>query len=309
MSQAMEAMIRLGRGRAGKVATLALAGVAAAAIAPAVASADPPRIQTPPHIEGTAQVGQTLRAEGAQYSGASSVVWRWWRCTGPQPDSDDCDTIDGADRTSYKLVDADRNKTIRVLLFVSNRDGWRYAVSGATSRVTSAPPPPTPTPSPTPNPSPTPTPSPAPQPLTPSTPSTPSTPGTVPDTGGVLPETITRPARMMTPAPLVRIRGRMTSNGVRITLLTVRAPKGARIALTCKGSSCPAKKWGKIASLARVVKFERRLRAGTRLTIAITKAGRIGKFTTIKIRRGKAPKRTDRCIYPGARKPVACPGS
>ena len=114
---------------------------------------------------------------------------------------------------------------------------------------------------------------------------------------------------MMSPSALVRIRGVMTRNGVRITLLTVRAPKGARITLRCRGRSCPAKRWANTAAVVRVLRFERRLRAGTRLTVTVTKAGRIGKHTLIVIRKNKAPKRSDRCLYPGARKPVACPAS
>lgn len=113
----------------------------------------------------------------------------------------------------------------------------------------------------------------------------------------------------MDPRPLVRIRGRMTSSGARITLLTVSAPEGARITVLCVGKSCPVERWARTAGLTRVTRFQRRLRAGTRLTIFVTKAGRIGKHTTILIRRRKEPKRVDRCVFPGARKPVACPGT
>ena len=49
--------------------------------------------------------------------------------------------------------------------------------------------------------------------------------------------------------------------------------------------------------------------AGTRLVIGVTKPGRIGKRTTIVIRRGKAPRRIDRCLMPRARKAVRCPGA
>jgi hypothetical protein len=112
---------------------------------------------------------------------------------------------------------------------------------------------------------------------------------------------------MMSPAPIVRIRGRLTRTGARLTLLTVRAPSGARIALRCAGRSCPAQRWARTAALIRVRRFEAALRAGTRLVIVVTKPGRIGKHTTIVIRLGKAPKRFDRCQFPGRRKPVACP--
>ena len=49
--------------------------------------------------------------------------------------------------------------------------------------------------------------------------------------------------------------------------------------------------------------------AGTRLVIGVTEPGRIGKRTTIVIRRGKAPRRIDHCLMPGARKAVRCRGA
>jgi hypothetical protein len=57
----------------------------------------------------------------------------------------------------------------------------------------------------------------------------------------------------------------------------------------------------------RLRRFERALRAGTRLEIVVTKRGYIGKWTTIVIRRGAPPRRSDRCVYPGARRAAACP--
>ena len=41
----------------------------------------------------------------------------------------------------------------------------------------------------------------------------------------------------------------LTRTGARITLLTVRAPKGARITLRCRGTSCPAKRWANTAGV------------------------------------------------------------
>ena len=114
---------------------------------------------------------------------------------------------------------------------------------------------------------------------------------------------------MMDPAPIVRIRGYLTGSGARITLLTVRAPHGARIVVRCLGRGCPARRWAGIASVRRVVRFQRAFPAGTRLVISVTKPGRIGKHTTIVIRRGAAPTRRDRCLMPGARKPVRCPAA
>ena len=66
----------------------------------------------------------------------------------------------------------------------------------------------------------------------------------------------------MSPRPVVRIRGWVTPRGVRVTALTVRAPSGARIAVRCRGASCPRARWAHAASLVRLIPFQRRLRAG-----------------------------------------------
>jgi len=49
------------------------------------------------------------------------------------------------------------------------------------------------------------------------------------------------------------------------------------------------------------------LPAGVKLTITISKPGYISKVTTIQIRKGKAPLRTDQCQQPGAKKLIRCP--
>jgi hypothetical protein len=41
--------------------------------------------------------------------------------------------------------------------------------------------------------------------------------------------------------------------------------------------------------------------------ISVTRPGFIGKHTLIRIRRGKPPVRVDRCLYPGTKRPTACP--
>ena len=61
--------------------------------------------------------------------------------------------------------------------------------------------------------------------------------------------------------------------------------------------------------VTRLWSYEGMLRAGARLVIRVTRPGYIGKHTTIRIRRGKTPARTDRCLFPGATAPTACPGA
>ena len=112
---------------------------------------------------------------------------------------------------------------------------------------------------------------------------------------------------MMRPRPVIRIRGFATPRGARITLLSVRAPRGVRIRARCRGRGCPSRRAASAAGLTRLRRFERFLPAGVRLRITVTRSGYIGKVTTIRIRRGAAPVRTDRCLYPN-RKAVRCRG-
>jgi hypothetical protein len=115
--------------------------------------------------------------------------------------------------------------------------------------------------------------------------------------------------RMIKPFPTVRIRGHLTRTGANIKLLTVKAPKGVRITLTCKGRGCPLREVAQATALWHIPQFERNLRAGTRLTITITKPGHVTKVTTITIRRHKAPARTDLCRLPDATRLTRCPRS
>ena len=113
---------------------------------------------------------------------------------------------------------------------------------------------------------------------------------------------------MLAPFPVVRIEGLLASNGSIVTRFSIDGPKGARIVISCRGRSCPAARIATNAPVARLKRFERRLRAGTRLQVVITQPGRIGKWTRITIRANRAPKRVDRCIAPGRKRPEPCPG-
>ena len=285
-------MTRSHHRKPGRRGAVVLGMLLALALVPATADARPPRITQDPVIAGDAQVGATLEAQGARWTGGGTPSWQWVRCDDLDADEGfgSCSSIPGATEITYTVTDADLDKYLRVLLVVRNRDGSAWALSLATAAVSPEPPP---EPSPSPTPPPPPPPSPAP----------PAPPPAV----QVLDEQAASP-RMMSPAPVVRIRGRLTRSGARITLLTVRAPRGARITVRCIGRRCPARRWARTASLTRVRRFQSAFPGGPRLVISVTKPRRIGKHTTIVIRRGKPPTRLDRCLMPGARKPVECPG-
>jgi PKD repeat protein len=118
--------------------------------------------------------------------------------------------------------------------------------------------------------------------------------------------------RLLNPFPLVRIAGRIGRSGTRFRVLSVSAPAGATVTVRCKGRGCPFKASSRSATASRQVrirKLERRLlRAGATIKIFVTKPGSIGKYTSIRIRGGKPPRRSDRCLMPDSNtKPVKCP--
>jgi hypothetical protein len=119
---------------------------------------------------------------------------------------------------------------------------------------------------------------------------------------------------LMQPFPVVRIASTDTASGIRLILLRVQAPAGARIVVECKGHSCPAKSESRLAAAGKIGvapvefrRFERSLRAGVLLQIRVYKAGEIGKFTSFEVRRRRLPLRVDTCVGPDGLKPIACP--
>jgi hypothetical protein len=274
-----------------------------AAAAPAAASADwddEPRFTRQPSLTGSAYVGHRLTAGGATWSGRPTITtyWAWLRCGSDSLWS--CEVINGASASWYTVTSADRGKRLRAVLVLTNRDGRAYGVTSASSAVTNAPPPPPPTPTPVPPPVPTPAPLPSPPVVTaPPAPAVP-TPPVAPTPQAVA------PPKMMRPAPLVRVRGYLTIRGARLTLLTVRAPKGARISVRCKGIGCPRVASAEAAKLTRLRRYEGMFRAGTRIVVRVTRRGFVGKHTLIRIRRGKPPLRFDSCLYPGTQGPRPC---
>jgi PKD repeat protein len=116
------------------------------------------------------------------------------------------------------------------------------------------------------------------------------------------------PPGFLRPEPKVRLNGLIFSQGTRIQILGVRAPRGALVTVRCKGKSCPVKERRKRVTKGaiRFHSFERFLRSGVRLEIFVTKQGKIGDYTRYTIRRGKAPQRVDRCLSGTKLRPVPC---
>jgi hypothetical protein len=128
------------------------------------------------------------------------------------------------------------------------------------------------------------------------------------------------PVILMAPFPIVRIAGNETSSGARLSLLTVQAPLGARITVTCRGHGCPTRSEMRVAVASELKRgtgivvlafkrFERSLKAGVVLDISVWKSGEVGKYTSFAIRLDKLPVRTDTCLNPANSKPMACPAT
>jgi hypothetical protein len=128
------------------------------------------------------------------------------------------------------------------------------------------------------------------------------------------------PLVLMQPFPVVRIAGSESSSGARISLLTVQAPVGTQVEITCRGHHCPSRSESRVVVASRgdskagtvvltFARFERSLQAGVVLEIRVSKQGEIGKYTSFAIRRGRLPVRVDACVEPTDPKPIPCPAS
>ncbi len=270
-----------------------------ALIAPAGALAAPAKIASAPVIAGTPQVGSTLTAS-ARWTGqpTPTVAWQWLRCA---RSGENCAPIAAATTDRYTAAAADVGSVLRVDLTVSNAPGSDQARSAPTGAVIAAP---TPTPTATPVPMAGPAPTPVPTVTFEATP-----PPAPPPPPAIAPVRPPAGPKVLRPAPVIRVKGVLTARGARITLLSVRAPTGVRIVVRCSGADCPARRYTTRRPVTRLRRFERPLRAGTKLEVMVLKAGYAGKRTVLVIRRGAAPRRTDGCVDSGTQRRIACPSA
>ncbi|MFL5817696.1 MAG: Ig-like domain-containing protein [Conexibacter sp.] len=124
--------------------------------------------------------------------------------------------------------------------------------------------------------------------------------------------------QLLSPFPLVRISGTLTSAGARIRLLTVRASPGTLVRVTVssacrskrRSSRCRVVQAGGTVGRRAVIGFralEHAYRSGTVIVVRVWRADRIGKYTRFTIVRGKAPRRVDQCLVPEATSGSRCP--
>jgi hypothetical protein len=125
------------------------------------------------------------------------------------------------------------------------------------------------------------------------------------------------PLRPMQPFPIVRIAGVETATGVKLSLLSVQAPVGARVTVTCRGRGCRMKPQSRLATASKharhassvVLAFrrlERSFPAGATLEVRVSAAGELGKYTLFAIHRHRLPTRVDSCLSALDPQPVAC---
>jgi hypothetical protein len=260
-----------------------LVAVLAAVLAlPVAARADPPVFTSGPAIQGNAVVGSTLTALATWTPPDATATYLWGRC----PINDNtCPAIPGATSSTYVPTAADVGSRLAVRIDLTSGTDHSYANSAATTAVVPAP---TPVPSPPP-------PAPAPPPPAPAPAPTP-----------VVTAASRQPAQsFLDPFPVVRIRGFFARTGARITLLSIRGPKKAKVSARCVGRRCPVKTLTLPTANGRLHGFERFLHAGIQLQIRVTRPGRIGSYTSFLIRARRAPLRTERCLTTSG-KPVAC---
>src|SRR5207302_11155673 len=93
-------------------------------------------------------------------------------------------------------------------------------------------------------------------------------------------QVVARPAGVLLPIPVVRIVGSVRALGFKLRLLSVEAPPGARITISCSGRGCPSRAEVQVAPsrgveavTLRFRRFERPLPAGLVLEVRVSKIG------------------------------------
>ena len=273
----------------------ALGALVLATIALLASAAAPARgatVTEAPTVSGDPLSGNVLAAStGAWTPTDATPVYDWLRCGAA---GDACLPITGACGRRYRVRTADEGHTLRARLTVEDSSGAATASSAPTTLI-------------------------APDAYRPFVDANDTctevtttgrgegtfssgeqtSPGTTPPVDTLLP--------FIDPFPVVRISGRFEGKRTKFTRVSVRAPAGTRIRVRCQGRGCPYRRRAIAVRFIRIRKLQRTYRAGTTVEIRVTQPKKIGKYTRVRTRRGKAPSRIDRCLMPGETEPVKCP--
>jgi hypothetical protein len=102
------------------------------------------------------------------------------------------------------------------------------------------------------------------------------------------------------PKVVTTLRAMPTATGIQLLGLSVRAARGSRVAVRC-GAGCPPQVKRARSTVAFPALNGRRLAAGTRLEIRVTRPGSFGAFVRYRILAGNF-KKTEGCMNPGSRR-------
>jgi hypothetical protein len=210
---------------------------------------------------------------------------RWQRCSGSQ--AADCESISGPTGATYSAGPADDGKFLRVVVGAEGL-GVRSVASPPAGPV-----------------------------------ALPAAPGGGGGGGGggsggggnsSPPVTNDRPAggtAKLRPFPKVVVAGRLARGLTFISGLVIRrGPRGARVAVSCRGRGCPRGRFrGRLnrSGALRLRRFQRIFGPGAVIEIRVTQAGAIGKFTRLRVRAKSVPARRDACLMPSSSRPRRCP--
>jgi len=246
-----------------------------------------------PTVSGDPASGNTLVATtGAWTPTAANAAYGWVRCG---DSGEACAPISGACGRRYEVRTADEGHTLRVRLTATDSSGGTASEdSNPTARVEPD----------------------AYRPFVDASNTCTEVTSTGPGQGtftsgeqtgsGTVPSPETTRA-FIDPFPVVRISGRFTRKRTKFTRVTINAPRGTRIRVNCAGRGCPYRRRAIAVKFVRVRKLQRSYRPNATIEIRVTQSGKIGKYTRVKTRRGKAPSRIDRCLMPSSTRPVKCP--
>jgi len=248
-----------------------------------------------PEIAGVASPGFELTASPGRWTPpGATATYDWLRC---DTAGEGCTRVAGSCDRRYTVRDADLGHTLRARLTVAEPgEPHVSALSAPTAVVITEPyviPPPVD----------------AGASCVEVTPTGPGQ-GTFTSAGQTGPGTTPSPDTSLPfidPFPVVRLAGRFKGKRTTLTRVTVNAPRGARIRIACKGRGCPYRRKAIAVKLVRVRALQRTYRPKATIEIRVTQPRRIGKYTRLRTRRGKAPLRIDRCLMPRKSKPVRCP--
>jgi hypothetical protein len=112
--------------------------------------------------------------------------------------------------------------------------------------------------------------------------------------------------------PTVKLTFDRTGKGIKVTLLQVKdVPAGTRVSVSCSRRACSSQT--KTASLDSPIarasnnvslpKLKKKLRAGVKIFIRVTKPGAVGKYYVVTIKKGRYKASRPLCLAPGSKKP------